>query len=76
MSCPYFKEGYFGICDAPDAIHVPAIAELESFCFRDHYHACPHLSGVNKSGGTEMASHTSRERKSPHQAKTHFHFAW
>jgi hypothetical protein len=55
MNCPYFKEGYFGICDAPDAIHVPTIMELESFCFRDHYDACPHLSGVNKSEGSETA---------------------
>lgn len=71
MSCPYFKEGYFGICVAPEAIHVPAITEMETFCFKDHYHACPSLSGLNKSGGEEKVSQASREGTSPH-----LHFAW
>ncbi len=43
MSCPYFKEGYFGICVAPDAIHVPNIAEMEAFCFRVTYECCPNF---------------------------------
>jgi hypothetical protein len=41
LSCPYFKEGYFGICVALDAIHVPSIAEMETFCFRVFYERCP-----------------------------------
>lgn len=41
MSCPYFREGYFGICVAPDAIHVPGIDEMERFCFRSWYGNCP-----------------------------------
>ncbi|MDA8434195.1 MAG: hypothetical protein M0Z60_14720 [Nitrospiraceae bacterium] len=45
MSCPYFREGYFGICVAPDAVHVPNIQELESFCFRTWYTRCPSLAG-------------------------------
>ena len=46
MSCPYYKEGYFGICDAPDAnaIHVPSIDEMERFCFRSWYERCPYIS--------------------------------
>lgn len=48
MNCPYFKEGYFGICDAPDAIHVPSIVEMESFCFKAHHKACPNFSCVKK----------------------------
>lgn len=44
MCCPYFREGYFGICVAPDAIHVPGIAELEKFCFRKRYKSCPSFS--------------------------------
>ncbi len=44
MSCPYFKEGYFGICVAPDAIHVPGIDEMERFCFRSSYGNCPNIS--------------------------------
>ena len=44
MSCPYFKEGYFGICVAPDAIHVPSIKEMEKFCFRSWFRVCPNIS--------------------------------
>ncbi len=44
MSCPYFKEGTFGICVAPDAIHVPSIKEMENFCFRTSYGKCPNLT--------------------------------
>ncbi len=44
MSCPYFKEGTFGICVAPDAIHVPSINEMEKFCFRSWYGTCPNLT--------------------------------
>ncbi len=46
MSCPYFKEGYFGICVAPDAIHVPTIAEMETYCFKVGYEICPNLVGI------------------------------
>lgn len=76
MSCPYFKEGYFGICVAPEAIHVPAIAEMESFCFKEHYAACPSFSVDEKSGDAEDISHMSREGKSPYRAKADLHFAW
>ncbi len=47
MSCPYFKEGYFGICVAPDAIHVPGIDEMERFCFRSWYGNCPNIAFLN-----------------------------
>jgi hypothetical protein len=53
MSCPYFKEGYFGICVAPDAIHVPSIDEMERLCFRSWYSICPNiafLKGVENGG--------------------------
>ena len=76
MSCPYFKEGYFGICVAPEAIHVPAITEMETFCFKEHYEDCPNFSGIEKFGDAEVASQTSRESTSPYRAKTHLHFAW
>jgi hypothetical protein len=75
MSCPYFKEGYFGICVAPDAIHVPGLAEMESFCFRDDHHACPNFSVVEKSRDTERISHASEESKSPGRAKANLHLA-
>ncbi len=44
MSCPYFKESCFGICIAPDAIHVPSIDEMERFCFRSWYSNCPNIA--------------------------------
>ena len=28
-SCPYFKNGYFGVCTASESNHVPLIAEME-----------------------------------------------
>ncbi len=43
MSCPYFQEGYFGICVASDAVHVPSIAEIETFCFKVFYTSCPNF---------------------------------
>jgi hypothetical protein len=43
MSCPYFKEATFGICVAPDAIHVPSILEMEKFCFRMSHENCPNF---------------------------------
>jgi hypothetical protein len=63
MSCPYFKEGYFGICVAPDAIHVPGIAEMESFCFRPYYEACPNFSVVETFGDIQRISRASEEGK-------------
>lgn len=56
MSCPYFKEGHFGICVAPDAIHVPSIAEVETFCFRVFYESCPNFALSQMCRGPEMAS--------------------
>jgi len=76
MSCPYFKEGYFGICVAPEAIHVPAIAEMESFCFKEHYGECPSFSVDEKSEDTESAPRVSMKSKSPYGEKADLHFAW
>jgi hypothetical protein len=46
MSCPYFKEGYFGFCDAPAAIHVTTIAEMETYCFKARYRECPMFTDI------------------------------
>lgn len=64
MSCPYFKEGTFGICVAPDAIHIPAIKEMENFCFRKHYGTCPNLNGKTASGADGPVQHPARVRSS------------
>ena len=53
MSCPYFKEGYFGVCVAPDAIHVPGIEEMERFCFRSWYGNCPNIALIEDSQDRE-----------------------
>jgi hypothetical protein len=53
MSCPYFKEGYFGICVAPDAVHVPSIAEMETLCFKTRYAACPNFADITASRARE-----------------------
>ena len=53
MSCPYFREGYFGICVAPDAIHVPGIDEMERFCFRSWYGNCPNIAFFKDSQNRE-----------------------
>jgi len=57
MSCPYFKEGYFGVCDAPDSIHIPTIAEMETFCFKVQYESCPNFRDIEDPRDTDM-SHT------------------
>lgn len=33
--CPFFKKGYFAACTASGANHVPTIAEMEQYCFRE-----------------------------------------
>jgi len=38
--CPFFKNGYFGTCAASGSSHVPSIAEMEEYCFREHS-VCP-----------------------------------
>jgi hypothetical protein len=57
MSCPYFKEGYLGICVAPDAIHVPSIDEMERLCFRSWYRTCPNIASLRNSVYREEISH-------------------
>ena len=76
MSCPYFKEGYFGICVAPEAIHVPAIAEMETFCCKEYYEACPSFSDAEKIEGVEIASQMDGESSPPPKGGLNLHFAW
>ncbi|HBR21233.1 MAG TPA: hypothetical protein DD713_01485 [Nitrospiraceae bacterium] len=33
--CPFFKRGYFAVCTASGSNHVPSIAEMEQYCFRE-----------------------------------------
>ena len=38
--CPFFKNGYFAVCTASGSNHVPRIAEMEEYCFKDNI-LCP-----------------------------------
>lgn len=76
MNCPYFREGYFGICVAPDSVHVPAISEMESYCFRTHYGTCPHFSSDDMSGDNNSFSRVNDTSGSLSETKAGLHFAW
>jgi len=41
MSCPYFKDHYFGFCTRSNSSYVPSIAEMEDYCFTDGFTSCP-----------------------------------
>jgi hypothetical protein len=41
MSCPYFKEGYFGVCVAFESMYI---ARMETYCFKEDYRLCPGLA--------------------------------
>lgn len=64
--CPYFKKGYFGACTASRSPHIPSIAEMEQYCFREHF-LCPifEFSGMatepsRRSGDTGYAGPSSQ----------------
>ena len=63
MRCAYFNEGYFGVCDAPNSIHVPAIAEMETFCFKAYYESCPNFEVVEEHRDTDMVSRCAENLK-------------
>lgn len=52
MNCPYFRESYFGICVAPDSVHVPSIDEMERLCFKPSYVNCPNLLSLKDAPDT------------------------
>lgn len=43
MSCPFFKEGYFGICAASEYTYIPSIARIETWCFNRDHASCPNV---------------------------------
>jgi hypothetical protein len=44
MSCPYFREGYFGECASSTSMYVPSIDKMERHCFSDDYRLCLNIS--------------------------------
>ncbi len=58
MSCPYFREGYAGVCTAFELISIPSIARLEKYCFNQHYRLCPSLASYvpEPSGGRNLTA--------------------
>ena len=64
MSCPYFKDGYFGIFVAFESIYNPSIEKMETYCFSDRYRLCPDLATYLPGNGINPAiSH--EDDKSP-----------
>ena len=51
MSCPYFKEGYIGVCIASELRYVPSIVRMEQYCFKEHYRFCPNLNACMPGNG-------------------------
>jgi hypothetical protein len=43
MSCPFFKEGYVGICAASESTYIPSIARIETWCFNRDHKSCPNV---------------------------------
>lgn len=54
MNCPYFEEGYFGICCASKSRYVPSIEIMEHYCFKEIYRLCPTFSHVTDSKYSEV----------------------
>ncbi len=73
MSCPYFKQGYFGVCVAPEAIHVPDIGEMQSFCCRPYYQACPSFSDAEQGDDAGEVPHAEGNLTQRESTKTHLH---
>ena len=55
MSCPYFKDGYFGICLAFESMYIPGIEKMETYCFSDQHRLCPHLATYLSGDGMKPA---------------------
>ena len=56
-SCHFFKKGYFGKCSASESEHIPSIADMDRYCFRENAR-CPILETRNakecQNGGNVM----------------------
>ena len=57
MSCPYFREGYFGVCITFEKMYVPSIDRLEKYCFSEHYRLCSNLTSYITECVKERESH-------------------
>jgi len=61
MSCPYFKEGYFGVCIAFEMMYTPSIDRMETYCFTEQYRPCPSLDSYMPGPSGERARTASQE---------------
>jgi hypothetical protein len=57
MSCPYFKEGFAGVCIAFELMYIPSIARMETYCFNEHYRLCPSLASYMREPVTGIGSY-------------------
>ena len=39
-SCHFFQKGYFGKCSACESEHIPSIADMDKYCFKENAR-CP-----------------------------------
>ncbi len=62
MSCPYFKEGYFGTCGASESRYFPNIERMETYCFKQTYRLCPTLSGYPCEKDMSMANYALKKK--------------
>jgi hypothetical protein len=56
MSCPYFKEGYVGLCVASESKYVPSINKMETYCFSEDYRLCANLATYVCGSGTGLGT--------------------
>ena len=56
MSCPFFKEGYVGVCIASETLYTPSIARMETYCFEEDYGLCPNIASCGSGAFTKTAT--------------------
>ena len=56
MSCPFFKEGYVGVCIASETLYTPSIARMETYCFEEDYGLCPNIASRGSVAGTKTGT--------------------
>ena len=57
MSCPYFRDGYVGICIAFELMYIPSIARMGTYCFNEDHRLCPSLTSYMPETFTGNDSH-------------------
>lgn len=58
IHCPYFHDESVGLCTALRLLHIPSIAKMERYCFRDRHTSCARYrrSGTRQPLGRTVAA--------------------